>query len=286
MQRGFSVVLVALLIASAGCIGGGGQTTAPAEDTGASGETPVHTSNTGTPQFPPGVSETGVENVSAILNTHTSYLQNRSFTARINSTTLTANGSIYTGTTATLQVGRPGEGTRIQSEFKTGPGSRDVWYNNSTYFVKTTNPQLPSALTNSNNTTYRNKGTKQRSSYQSIYTEIGNASIGENTTTSRVTRNGRQLVRIQGLTYNHTDTYGMSTLSLSVGSQGIIWNYTRNRTLDPSTGQPNTTHMIYNIQIESVDESAELEPPAWLPRAANQTDPLIPPSTTTENRSG
>ena len=288
MQRGLRVVLVVLLIASAGCTSGGEQTTAPTEDTSASGATLADTSSTVTPQFPPGVSEAGVENVSAILTAHKSHLQNRSFTAKINTTGLTANGSIDSESMGTLQVGGPGEGTRIQHESKRGPGSREIWYNNSTYFVAITDPGLSSssALATSNNTTYLSRGSKQRSSYQSIYSDLENASVGENTTTSRVTRNGRNLVRIQGLTWNDTESQKTSVLSLLVGSQGVIWNYTSNTTYPARDTQSNTTYRIYNIQITSVNESAGPEPPAWVPTAANRTDPIVPASTTPENRSG
>ena len=228
MQRVLGLVLVALLIASGGCIG----------DTNAPGGTPVHTSDTATSQVPPGFSEAGVENASAILNAHRSYLRNRSFTARFNRTTLAANGSVVSRETGTIHVGRSGE-TLITLDPETRPGTVERWFNDSVYLVK---------QTRSNETTYRRRPASQIPPpvYEAVYSALEDASVGENTTTDRVTRNGRHLFRIRGL--NYTGTQGRtSTLSMLVGSRGVIWSYTENTTYPQGcvVAIPPTTSIIY-----------------------------------------
>ena len=153
--------------------------------------------------------------------------------------------------------------TLITLDPKTQPGTVERWFNDTTYLTK---------RTRSNDTTYQRRPASQIPSpvYEVVYSDLEDASVGENTTTRQVTRNGRQLYRIQGL--NHTGTQGRtSTLSLLAGSQGVIWNYTDNTTYPAGTRSPNTSYHVYNIRIVSMNESAEPPRPAWVQTAINRT---------------
>ena len=108
MRRALGTVLVVVLVVLAGCSGvfGGGdgstETVTPAAvPTDEATATPA-------PRLVPGVTKRGIESPRALVAAHQSFLQNRSFTQRSNSTALAANGSAVLRTTGTLRAGPMG----------------------------------------------------------------------------------------------------------------------------------------------------------------------------------
>ena len=86
-------VCLALLLITAGCSALNSDGESPTTMTTAEITETTITAQSAT-SHPPGISEAGVENASAIFNAHQSALRNHSFTARFNRTTLAANGSV------------------------------------------------------------------------------------------------------------------------------------------------------------------------------------------------
>ena len=264
MQRALQFVLVAVLITSAGCLGDGGGTTPTAGET-----TAADTPGTATAQTPPGISESGVENASAILDAHRSYLQNRSYTVRTNGTTFATNGSVVSSSNEpwTFQVGKPGEGTLVT--IGSAPSAATVrWYNDTMYLVK---------LPESNFETYQRRlpSNIPRRMEQVVYRNLENATAGENTTTRRVTRNGRQLFRVQGLTWNDTGSQRTSSLSLLVDSRGVIWEYEENTTRPARADRP-ATYRVFTVKLVSVNDTDRSNRPDWFQTAIDRTTPVEP----------
>lgn len=185
----------------------------------------------------------------------------------MNTTTVAANGSVVdTADPWTIEVGEPGAPTLVTI----GPNEQGSvlqrWYNDSVYLLK---------IDRSNGETQYQREMPSKipdRPHRVLYHDLANASAGENTSIDRVTRDGRDLVRIQGLTVEEARGEETTRLSMLVQSNGLIREYRTNTTRPPGAdGHDVTTQEARELRITSVSESAGRGRPDWIENALEET---------------
>lgn len=272
MRRALGAVLIAVLVVLAGCSGvlggGGGEPTETVTPAAVPTDEPTPTP---VPRLAPGITEQGIVNPRALVAAHRTFLQNRSFTKRSNSTALAANGSTVLQTTSTLRAGPAGEGlysvierngSYVSQESATISTRSEAWWDDGRYVVKRTFP---------NGTT-----TYSQPPINVTRAEIGTGtlpylleSFGTNNTTmtDRLTRNGTTLYRVRGVT--QTYMAGNTTLRLLVDSQGVVHEYTTIRRLSTGSG---VSRSITETRVVAINETDAPERPSWVDEALNRTN--------------
>lgn len=261
MRRTVGLVVVA--VALAGCSG--------VLDGGTSGTTgPASTTDTaGNESLAPGLTEAGVTNASALVATHESALENRSFTRATNTTARAANGSVLVNTTIVTRVGPPGGGIDSVTEQRGSapsiassgvPVSREVWSNGSEVFVNSTY---------ANGTSQYDRlppGSSGRSGAASAGIEFALESYGPaNTSVTERQRNGttRYVVTNDTDGGNSTDS-----LRLVVDERGLIHEL---RTGTGSSTSGGAT-LVRTTEFSAVGATEVPDRPAWVETALNRTD--------------
>jgi hypothetical protein len=283
MQRAVGTVLVAVLVVLAGCSGvfggdGGGddvETVTPA---------PVPTDEptpTPVPQLAPGLTEQGIENASALVAAHGSFLRNQSFTQISNSTALASNGSVLLRTTSTLRAGPPGEGVYSVTDRNESYSSRESialpihsegWWDGQRYFVKRT---FQNGTTTYNRPRIDVKQFRYNIAQGGLSYRLKPFGTANTSVTDRFTRNGTTLYRVRGVI--QSDTAGNLSLRLLIDSRGVIHRYTTVRRL-PS--EMNISKSITKTRFVTINETDAPERPSWVDEAMNRTTATWPTETT------
>ena len=281
MQRAVGTISIAVLVVLAGCssvLGGSGEMTETLTPAAVPTDEPTPTP---VPQLAPGITGQGIENASALVAAHGSFLQNRSFTQTSNSTVLAPNGSVLSRTTSTLRAGAAGEGVYSVIERNGSYRSREsiglpvhseAWLDGQRYFVKRT-------FQNGTTTYSRLRISVTRSDVATGILPYLLESFGTNNTavSERFTRDGTTLYRIRGVT--QSGTAGNMTLRLLVDSRGVIHEYTRVRRL-PS--EMNISKSVSKTRLIAINTTEAPERPPWVDEAKNQTTPIAEKTVTTD----
>ena len=282
MQRVVGTILIAVLVVLAGCsgvLGGSGEPTETLTPAAVPTDEPTPTP---VPQLAPGVTEQGIENGSALVAAHGSFLQNRSFTMRSNSTLLASNGSVLFRETGTLRAGPSGEGFYVIFEENSSygypnsgawPVRTEGWSNGEQAFVKRT-------YTNGTTTYDRLEAGSGELRYNTAQGSLGFSleSFDSNNTavTERLSRNGSTLYRINGT----SQPYGPDNTSLSLlaDDRGVVHSY---RTVRRPSFDENVS--ISATRFFGIGTTEAPERPSWVDEAMNRTTPIAE-ETTTANR--
>lgn len=272
MQRAVGTVLVAVLVVLAGCSGvfsGSGEPTETLTPASVPTDKPTPTP---VPQLAPGVTEQGIENASALVAAHGSFLQNRSFTQRSNSTALASNGSVLLRTTSTLRAGPAGEGlysvierngSYLSRESAAISAHSEAWLNGERYVVKRTFP---------NGTTTHNRApssaTRADIATGTLPYLLESFGTNDTTVTERLTRNGTTLYRVEGT--SDARRQPNTTLRLLVDSRGVVHEYTTTRRLSAGSG---VSKSVTRTRLVAINETDAPERPSWVDEAMNRTTP-------------
>jgi hypothetical protein len=270
MRRAFGMILIAVLVILAGCsgvLGGSGEPTETVTPAAVPTDEPTPTP---VPRLAPGLTEQGIVSPRALVAAHQSFLQNRSFTQRSNSTALAANNSTVLRTTSTLRAGPPGEGlysttvrngSYLTQESATISTRSEAWWNGGQYVVKRTFPNGTTAYSQ------RPISTARASAATGALPYLLESFGADNTTvTERLTRNGTTLYRVQGVA--QTYMVGNTTLRLLVDSRGVIRKYSTVRQL--SSG-PGVSRSVTKTRFVAINETDAPERPSWVDDALNRT---------------
>ncbi|EMA46952.1 hypothetical protein [Halococcus saccharolyticus] len=278
MQRAVGTVLVVVLIVLAGCSGvfggdGGGESTPTVTPMTVPTDEPTPTP---VPQLAPGLTGQGIENASALVAAHSSFLQNRSFTTRTNVTGLATNGSVVIQRTDTLRAGPRGEG--VYSVSVTNGSYR--------YVSPETVPVRTAIWTNGErlllNRTYANGTTTYERYRDSTEERYGAAGAGLryrlepfDTTTTSVTerdRNGTTLYLVRGKIRSN-QTFGRESMSLRmlVDPQGVIHSY---RIVQQPQNSENLSRVVSTTRFSSIGATDTPTRPSWINEATNRTTPV------------
>jgi hypothetical protein len=271
MRRALGMILVSVLVVLAGCSGvlggGGGEPTETVTPAAVPTDEPTPTP---APRLAPGITERGIVSPQALVAAHQSFLQNRSFTQRSNSTALAANGSTVLRTTGTLQVGPPGEGlysvierngSYVSQESAMISTRSEAWWDGGQYVVRRTFPNGTTAYTQRPISTARASAATGALPY--LLESFG---TNNTTVTDRLTRNGTTLYRVRGVT--QTYMAGNTTLRLLVDSRGVVHKYTTTRRLSSGSG---VSRSITKTRLVAINETDAPERPSWVDDALNRT---------------
>lgn len=279
MRRTIAAVLLSVLVVLAGCSGvfGGG-------DESAETVTPVavptdEPTPTPVPQLAPGVTERGIESPRALIDAHRSFLQNRSFTQRSNSTALAANGSVILQATSTARAGPQGKrlhsviernGSFTSREPTTISTRSEAWWGGEQYLVKRTFPN--------GTTTYSRPPidtTRVDIATGTLPYLLGSFDTNNTTVTDHQSRNGTTLYRINGT--SDVPRQPNTTLELLVDSRGVIHEYTTIRRLSADSG---VSKSVTRTRLVAIGETDAPERPSWIETAKNRTTATRQPETT------
>ncbi|EMA55527.1 MULTISPECIES: hypothetical protein [Halococcus] len=276
MQRAVGTVLVVVLVVLAGCSGvfggdGGGESTPTVTPMTVPTDEPTPTP---VPQLAPGLTGQGIENASALVAAHSSFLQNRSFTERSNSTGLGPNGSVLVDTTSTLHVGSGDEGIYAVTERNSSEGyspypetlaaRTEVWSNDGRTLW---------------NRTYANGTTRYDRLDSSSQTRFGAAGAGlryrlewfttDTTSVTERQRNGSTLYLVRGKTRTEqTFANGNTSLRMLVDRRGVIHSY---RTVQQLSGNENLTRVVSTTRFSAIGATDVPDRPSWADTALNRT---------------
>jgi hypothetical protein len=272
MRRALGMILIAVLVVLAGCSGvfgsDGGEPTETVTPAAVPTDEPTPTP---VPRLAPGLTEQGIVSPRALVAAHQSFLQNRSFTQRSNSTALAANGSTVLRTTSTLRVGPTGAARYVSN--RSGPylaeGSGAIptrvaaWSGDDGYFVRQT-------FANGTTTYSRSPGGRMGTQFAlgTLPSLLSALDINSTTVTDRRSENETTLYHINGTI--DTRRRANTSVRLLVDSRGVIHEYTTTRRL--STG-PTVTKSITENRLVAVNTTGTPERPSWVETAKNRTTP-------------
>lgn len=267
MRRTFAAVLLSVLVVLAGCSGVFG-----GDDESAETVTPAAVPTdepTPVPQLAPGVTKQGIENPRALIAAHRSFLQNRSFTQRSNSTALAANGSAILRTTGTLRVGATGTGRYVSNrsgpyfaaERGAIPTRVAAWSSDGDYFVQQTFAN--------GTTTYSNppgRRTGMQFALGTLPSLLGALDAGNTTITDRRSENGTTLYHVNGTI--DTRRQPNTSVRLLVDSRGVVREYSTVRQAPAST---TVTKSVTENRLVAINTTRTPERPSWVETAKNRT---------------
>ncbi len=272
MRRALGVILIAVLVVLAGCSGVFGGGSEPSETVTPAAVPTDEPTPTPAPRLAPGITEQGIVSPRALVAAHQSFLQNRSFTRRSNSTALAANGSTVLRTTGTLRVGPPGEGlysttvrngSYLAQESATISTRSESWWNGGQYVVKRTFPNGTTAYSQQ-----PVRGARASAATGTLPYLLRSFDTNNTTVTDRLTRNGTTLYRVQGVA--QTDMAGNTTLRLLVDSRGVVCEYSTVRRLSSGSG---VSKSVAETRLVAINETDAPEQPSWVDTAENRTTP-------------
>jgi hypothetical protein len=270
MRRALGLILLSVLVVLAGCSGvfggGGGEPTETVTPAAVPTDEPTPTP---APRLAPGITEQGIVSPRALVAAHQTFLQNRSFTRRSDSTALTANGSILVQTTSTLRAGPPGEGLYSVIERNgsypqepAAPSTRsEAWRSGEQDIIKRTFRNGTTTYSRQSTSTTRTAVTSGTLPYLLEPFNTNNSAV-----TERFARNGTTLYRVRGVT--RADVAGNMTLRLLVDSRGVVHEYTTIRWLPSSM---NISKSITKTRFIAINETDAPERPSWVDDALNRT---------------
>ncbi len=272
MQRTLGTILIVVMVVLAGCNGVlGGGSNEPVETFT---PVPVPTDKptpTPVPQLAPGLTGEGIENPSALVAAHTSFLGNHSFTVRMNSTWMAPNDSAILDSVTIFHVGPPGEGFHsvpVKSDsnghryFEASPVYTEVWSSGERVLIK---------QTYANGTTTYDRPPITAEEFRGFLVN-GNLHllrffVNFNTAvTERFTQNGTTRYHVRGTT--QTDQWGNVSLQLLVDSRGVIHEV---RTVRERTFFDNSTTIIRETRFSKIGTTDAPERPSWVDKALNRT---------------
>lgn len=281
MQRTLGAVLLAVLVVLAGCSGVFGGSGEPTETVTPAPVPTDEPTPTPVPRLAPGLTGQGIENASALVAAHASFLRNQSFTRQSNSTGVTSNGSVLVRTTSMLRAGPPGEGLYSVIERNgsylfegraTLPVHSEAWWEGQRYVVKRT--------FQNGTTTYRQppvSATRSDIVAGTLPYRLESFSTNNTMVSEHFTRNGTTLYRVRGVT--RSNTAGNLTLRLLVDSRGLIHNYTTIRRLPFGM---NISKSVTKTRFVAINTTDAPERPPWYDEAVNRTT-RVPGETTVTN---
>jgi hypothetical protein len=270
MRRALGMVLIAVLVVLAGCSGvlggGGGEPTETVTPAAVPTDEPTPTP---VPRLAPGLTEQGIENASALVAAHASFLQTRSFTRHSNTTALASNGSALLREVSTLHAGQKGEGVRLvwksngsygYPRSEVSPVRTEIWSKSKRLFLKRTYPN--------GTTTYEQVRADEQygtgaGRFRYRLEPFGTANT---TVTQRFTRNGTTLYRVRGTA--QADWRGNTTLRLLVDSRGVIHKY---RTARRFPSERNISKITHETRFSGIGTTGAPERPSWVDTAMNRT---------------
>lgn len=285
MQRTVGVVLVVVLVVSAGCSGmfvgdGGGESTPTVTPMAVPTDEPTPTP---VPQLAPGLTGEGIENATALVAAHASQLRNTSFTTRLNTTRLAANGSVVSQQTGMLRAGPPGSsvysvsernGSSPHSRFRAALVHTEVWSNGGRVVLNRTYAN--------GTTTYdriRIDGTGIRFGTRGALLRFILEPFGTaNTSVTELERNGTTLYRVRGRIRD--GGRGNVSVRLVVDPRGIIREY---RSVQRTTFERNVSRIVREARFSGIGATDAPERPAWVDEALNRTTPVPNRTTVTPN---
>ncbi|WP_435078514.1 hypothetical protein [Halococcus sp. AFM35] len=270
MRRALGLILLSVLVVLTGCSGVFGGSGEPTETVTPAAVPTDEPTPTPAPRLAPGITEQGIVSPRALVVAHQSFLQNRSFTRRSNSTALAANGSTVLRTTSSLRAGPPGEGlysvierngSYVSQESATISTRSEAWWDGGQYVVRRTFSNGTTTYGQpSNSVTRANIGT---GTLPYLLESFG---TNDTTVTDRLTRNGTTLYRVEGTSDGPRQPN--TTLRLLVDSRGVVHEYTTIRQL--STG-PAVSRSVTKTRLVAINETDAPERPSWVDDALNQT---------------
>ena len=277
MRRALGTVLVVVLVVLAGCSGvfGGGdgstETVTPAAvPTDEATATPA-------PRLVPGVTKRGIESPRALVAAHQSFLQNRSFTQRSNSTALAANGSAVLRTTGTLRAGPMGtfryvsnrSGPYLAKQPASLPMRTAIWADDDGYFVQRTFPNGTKAYS-------RLSGREVGGGFAlgRLPSLLGALDTDNTTVTERRSENGTTFYRVNGTV--DTSRLPNTSVRLLVDSRGVVHEYSTVRRLPAGA---TVTKSVTENRLVAVNATDAPERPSWVDTARNRTTPTRHPGT-------
>ncbi len=269
------------MLTLAGCngiLGGGQQNTTNSTVASSGDQQTVTNSSTVTPldaptdqsttssaqQLAPGLTSAGVTNSGALLRAHTAYLENHSTITRANSSVVAPNGTIVFSLNQTIHKSQSGERIGFSANY-TGsiPGSTNVtrldgWTTDGETYVRQTYQNGTTAYAQPAGDSVLTDGTLGATTLSTYLpdAERNNTSVE----TQQVNGSPRHVVSGALSESNISADY-----RLSIDEQGVTRDLVAVRP-NPTGGNSVRVH----ITLENAD-STELETPAWLSEARQQT---------------
>jgi hypothetical protein len=292
-KRVAGVLALAALLALAGCNGilGGDQqnTTASSNSTITAtdgtteptvtdaGESTTRPTEAAGRALAPGLSSTGVTNSGELLRAHTAYLENHSTITRANSSVVAPNGTVVFSLNQTIHKSQSGDRIGFSANY-TGsiPGSTNVtrldgWTVDDETYIRQTYENGTIGYAQPAGDSITTDGTLGATTLSTYFSnaEQGNTSVE----TQQVNGSPRYVVSGALSESNITADY-----RLSIDEQGVTRDLVAVRP-NPTDGNSIRVHAT----LESAD-STELEAPAWLSEARQETRPqtsTMPTASTT-----
>jgi hypothetical protein len=259
MARAVLSVFVAVLLVLSGCSTfiDGGDSTPTVQVTPA----PVPTDKptpTPIPRIAPGVTTHGLINASALIDAHTAFLANTSYTVHSRRILKYPNGTVAARSVGTMRVeGNAIYSTGLSTRFS-GERHTETWYSDGQILMKVT----------TNNSTSYNLITPPES-FRRVFLPVPKlimrSELRETTITERTAQNGTTLYHLKITTQNG------ATIRALIGPRGLIHNYTVRKPISRSISTiPNATHSIKTVQLTNIGTTT-VERPSWYSRAINKT---------------
>jgi|AntRauMinimDraft_4_1070384.scaffolds.fasta_scaffold01674_3 hypothetical protein len=221
---------------------------------------------------PPGLSETGVTDVSALVEAHTEALQSTSFTVRSNRTMRSVDPAFTVSTIQTwnINTSSPIRGSVVSSTTASGevpdrylqaPDRTVTWRNGRTTVERVeTNGTVSQRRLDFLNTSIRPNQALHRRMIAELTTR-------SNATVERVSRDGTEWYRVSA---SLTDT-GVTTnasMTLLVTPAGIVREIRSTRTVRYRSGPRRITHRVRIGDIGTTNT----DPPRWAVEAFTETE--------------
>jgi len=225
------------------------------------------------PTTPPGVSENGVTDTSALVEAHTEALQSTSFTVRSTRTMRSAEPAfaVTTNQTWQLDANETLRGSVVSTTNVTGavpqpyrqrPERRSVWRQGRTTVERVeVNGSLTEREVDFLNTSVKLNPALQR---QTIY----DLTTSSNTSVDRVSRDGRELYRVDA-SLNDTGVTTNASMTLFVDGDGVVREIQTSRTVRYRTGPRRITQ---RIRITDIGTTA-VDRPTWVSPSADDSSP-------------
>jgi hypothetical protein len=287
MTRALAAIAVAALVVLAGCgavfgdSGGGDEPASTVTPMAVPTDEPTPEPTPGpNTTLAPGLTGAGIENATALVAAHASFLQNRSFTTISNTTMLAPNGSVTLRTVRTLRAGPPGEGVHsvgtqngsYPHSNEAAPNRTEVWTSGKRLLIRQSYPN--------GTATYDRFETAPRGRYGTGRLFFAEQFGTDNTTVTARERDGTTLYLVRG-SISEEDMGNMS-LRMLVDSQGMIHRY---RAVRRIASDENVSKYISEKRFLRVGTTDAPERPSWIDEALNRTTPVSERTTTPTNTS-